>query len=145
MSHEADGWKVSRFATAAIQGSAVPNDASDSELIWARESAIDFLELLVGGSDEHLLTLNMLTEPLKQTVPAPSVADAGLKYAKQDVRNWLNKSRNSATGFAITAQGRDEGGFVFRGDLVGPEKTSAFRLLLIRDGEIWKVGAFESK
>lgn len=145
MAKEGEAWKVSRFTTAAIQGSATPNGSSDAELLWARETALDFLELLVGGPEDHFLTLNLLTESYKAKLPAPSVADPGLKYAKQDVRNWLNKVRGGANGFAVTSQNRGDGGYVFAGDLVGPGKSASFRMVLVAEGDSWKVQNLEIK
>jgi len=145
MAKEGDAWKVTRFIAGRVLGSLFPTEAGTPELAWARESALDFLDALVGGDDEQMMTMNLMTEEFKERLPAPSVADGGRKYAKKDIRDWLNKTRQGAKGYAINTQAMDAKAATFTGDLVGPGKSDKFTLVLAKQGGDWDVEQFEAR
>lgn len=143
MIKDGSSWKVSRFASAKLAAIALPKESGDKELTWARQSALDFLESLVGGGEEQLLTMAAMSEELKASVPSPSIADAGLTYAKKDVRDWLNKARQAATGFAIAREETAAANAIFSVELTGGPKPVAAKLELTRAGDEWKVAKLD--
>jgi hypothetical protein len=142
LAKEGDAWKVTRFLAGRVAGSGVPTDSGTPELAWARETALDFLDALIGGDDEQMITMNLMTESFKERLPAPSVADAGKKYAKKDVRDWLSMFRRGTKGYAINFQRMMESEPMFGGDLVGPGRSGPFQISLVKNGELWKVKDF---
>jgi hypothetical protein len=139
-------WLVSRFTTANTLQAAVPTNASDPELAWARESAVDYLQSWLGGEREnYTVPLAMMTEEMKSKLPSPTVHDTGLTYAKKDVRNWLNTQREGVAGYSISSQSMDGAMAVFQGELTTKEKHRPFRLALRQDGGEWKIDACDLK
>jgi hypothetical protein len=142
LASEGGSWKVTRFIAGRVAGSGIPTENVVPELAWARETALDFLDSLIGDADDHMLTMTLMTDEFKSRLPAPSVADAGLKYAKKDVRASLNKTRDGVKGYTINTQTMDGPAAKFTGDLAGPGKSEKFTMLLTKQGDDWKVESF---
>jgi hypothetical protein len=131
MVKETDGWKVTRFAAHKPSGLLATRSAKvEPYNDWARESARDFLDALLGGDGEHLMTMETMSEAFKTRLPSPSLADAGLKYSKKDVRAWLTAARHGASKYEINGFARDGTDCTFSGELTGEEKPAKFKLIV---------------
>jgi hypothetical protein len=145
MVKQGNDWLISRFAVTSVMSYGVPKDDGNAELTWIRETAIDFLESMIGDDDEQTMTMSEMTTDFKKRLPSPSVADAGLGYAKKDVRKWLNDQRKDVTGFVIGMQELDPKGRKFTGELTGPGKPKPFTLWVVQSDGKWLVDNFEVK
>src|SRR5262249_32248230 len=145
MAKHGNDWLVNCFAVGKVVPSALPKEDSNAELTWIRETALDFLESMIGGDEEHELTMSDMTADFKKRLPAPSIADPGLGYAKKDVRSWLNENRNGVTAFAISMQELDPKGRKFSGELIGQGKPKAFTLWVVQNDGRWLVDDFVVK
>jgi hypothetical protein len=145
MVKQGNDWQVSRFAVTGVLAYGVPKNDGNAELTWIRETALDFLELMIGGGDEQTMTMSEMTPEFKKRLPSPSVADAGLSYAKKDVRKWLNDERKDVTGFVISMQELDPNGRKFTGELTGLGKPKPFALWVVQSDGKWLVDNFEVK
>jgi hypothetical protein len=143
MAKDGDAWKVSRFIAGAFKGTGHSTGGSDAELAWARETALDFLDALIGGSDEQTPTLPLMADEFKAKLPSPSVHDEGLTYAKKDVRAWLNAARGGVDGYVMTGESRTPQGYAFAGSLAAGMRNRSFTLFLARRGDEWKIDGFE--
>jgi len=132
-------WLVSRFAVTNVLAYGVPKDDANAELTWIRETALDFLESMIGGDEEQTMTMSEMMPEFKKRLPSPSVADPGLGYAKKDVRNWLNEQRKDVTGFVISMQELDPKGRKFTGELTGTGKPKPFTLWVVQSDGEWLV------
>jgi hypothetical protein len=138
-------WLVSRFAVSSVLAYGVPKDDGNAELTWIRETALDFLESMMGGDEEQTMTMSEMTPEFKKRLPSPSVADPGLGYAKKDVRKWLNNQHKDVTGFVISMQELDPKGRKFAGELTGPGMPKPFTLWVVQSDGKWLVDEFVSK
>lgn len=140
--NEEGNWRVAWFFAAAIPDPPVVPEVAHAESVWAAEVLVDFLTLVFGSDPEHRLTMSLMSEDLKASLPSPSVADPGLKYAKRDVRAWLNSLRMHRTRFEIDAiQGTPPQAAV-RGRLLGQD-AAEFQASLSKDGREWKITGFQ--
>lgn len=142
LTREGDLARISWFFAAETPTAPSLPDHPNAEIVWAGESATDFLLLLLGSSPEHRLTLSLLTEEFKASLPAPSVADAGLPYAKRDVRNWLNGLRANRLGFQIDSYLPKGDQVMVRGRFIG-NGQSPFVMALSKTPTGWKVHGWE--
>jgi hypothetical protein len=138
-------WLVSRFAVAGVLAYGVPKDDGNAELSWIRETALDFLESMIGSDEEHAMTMSEMTPAFKKRLPSPSIIDPELGYAKRDVRNWLNGQRKDVTGFVISMQELDPKGRKFTGELTGTGKAKPFTLWVVQSDGKWLVDDFGVK
>jgi len=134
--------RVSWFFAAEIPAAPSLPDPPTPELGWAAEFGTDFLLLVFGSPPDHTLTMSLLTEEFKASLPSPSVADAGLKYAKRDVRTWLNSLRSNRTGFLIDSLTKDDEQVSMRGRFSGAAAGN-FVMVLTKEANRWKVHRFE--
>jgi hypothetical protein len=138
-----DAWQVTRFAVTKATSEVSAKPDADAEQIWVRETALDFLDALIGSDPDHALTMAAMTEACKKRVPDKFPADPGLGYAKRDVRNWLNGLRQGVTGYAVTSQTVDAKGRTFAGQLRGAGTARSFMLWAAADPDgAWKVDNF---
>jgi hypothetical protein len=139
------GWQVTRFFVGKVAASAVAKSDGNAELAWIQETALDFLEALLGDDDEQNMTMSEMTTEFKKRLPSPSIADAGLGYAKKDVRQWLNDQRKGATGFTITQVELDPKGRKFTGELTGGAAPKGFTLWVVNADGGWMVNDFAGR
>jgi len=144
LARSGESWIVTHFQTARQTRSQVTAKAESSDASWPLACARDFLDLLAGGPDDHELTMRLMSEEFKKQLPAPSIADSGLGYARKDVRNWLNAQRGECIGYSIHAMARDGAGYRVDGSLSGASNRS-FRLNLAPVRGDWFVDRFEIK
>ncbi len=142
---EANGWAVTRFVSSYNRLAVGSNDKSNPDLAWAREAALDFLGSLLGVDRDYVLTMTMMTEEFKARLPSPTVHDSGLRYAKKDIRNWLNRARFEAMGFSLNGGTTASGAATFDGQISNANKPGSFRLALRQDDGDWKVDQFDVK
>ncbi|HEV3144959.1 MAG TPA: hypothetical protein VGZ47_13800 [Gemmataceae bacterium] len=142
---QGNDWMVSRFAVVKVLTYAVPKDDGNAELTWIRETALDFLEDMIGDDDEQTMTMSDMTPDFKKRLPSPSVADAGLGYAKKDVRQWLSDQRKEVTGFMISMQELDPKGRKFTGELTGAGMPKPVTLRVLQSDGKWLVDDFVVK
>ena len=125
---------MTRFAVTKPAAQALPPETKNPELAWQREAALDFLDSFVGGPEDQDLTMLTLTAEFKKKLPSPSIADAGLGYAKKDVRKWLNDQRAGATGYTLREQKERPGGSEITGELLGAAQPKKFTIVIaVRD------------
>jgi hypothetical protein len=133
------GWRVVRFTVTKLVAESVPPAGSDLELAWRREAALDFIDAMLGGPDDQELTMLTMSTSFKQTgVPSPSVHDAGLGYAKKDVRKWLNEQRNGYTSYVVRDQKPRDHSLELTGELHGGGPAKKFAVVVTTTQE----GAF---
>lgn len=140
--NEDGNWRVAWFFAAAIPDPASPPEAADPESAWAAETLIDFLFLVLGSEPDYRLTMSLMTEDFKASLPSPSVADPGLKYAKRDVRNWLNNLRAQRSAFGIDSVVGTPMQVTVRGRFLGQD-AAEFEANLVKDGQNWKINGFQ--
>ncbi len=143
LARESNGWIVTRFYSSYNRLAMPVTSKSSSDLVWARESALDFLESLLGVDRDYALTMAMMTEEFKARLPSPTVHDSSLTYARKDVRNCLNRARVEVLGFSIGAGSMTSGGAAFDGQITSANKPGTFRIALRHDGSDWKVDHFD--
>jgi hypothetical protein len=141
---EPGGWTVTHFQASRQVAKLVSLPERSSDLAWPIGCAQDFLDLVTGGPDDHDLSMRLMSEDCKKRLPSPSIADAGLGYAKKDVRNWLNAQRSECTGYSLTNADKEGSGVVVRGELVGPVRRQ-FALFIALTGGNWLVERFDVK
>lgn len=140
--NEDGNWRVAWFFAAAIPDPASPPEVADPESAWAAETLIDFLLLVLGSEPDYRLTMSLMTEDFKASLPSPSVADPGLKYAKRDVRNWLNNLRAQRSAFGIDSVVGTPPQLTVRGRFLGQD-AAEFEANLVKDGQYWKINGLQ--
>jgi len=145
MAKQGNDWLVNCFAVGKVVPGVLPKEDGNAELTWIRETALDFLESLIGGDDEQDMTMSEMTADFKKRLPAPSIADSGIGYSKKDVRKWLHDLCQGVSSFTISMQELDPKGRKFTGELTGPGKPKQFALWVVQNDGHWLVDDFVVK